>query len=96
MKKVVISLMLLSASVTPAFANYFSNPDLGLNLNIGSAPNPTPQQLREDREPVVADVQRPAKDADEHVAAPTIELVPRAEAPSVDVVILAPPSHPTR
>jgi len=48
MKKTILSLLLLSAAiaVTPASANYFSNPRLGMNLNIGSAPNPTPAQVR--------------------------------------------------
>jgi outer membrane protein OmpA-like peptidoglycan-associated protein len=47
MKKTILSLLLLSAAtaVTPASANYFSNARLGMNLNIGSAPNPTPAQL---------------------------------------------------
>jgi len=44
MKTTLISLLLLSAAVcvTPASANYFSNARLGVNLNIGSAPNPKP------------------------------------------------------
>jgi outer membrane protein OmpA-like peptidoglycan-associated protein len=48
MKKAILSLLLLSAaiSVAPASANYFSNPKIGMNLNVGSAPNPTPSQLR--------------------------------------------------
>ncbi|HMI95992.1 MAG TPA: OmpA family protein [Micropepsaceae bacterium] len=47
MKKTIISLLLLSAavSVTPASANWFSNPRLGINLNVGSAPNPKPADL---------------------------------------------------
>jgi len=45
--KTMISLLLLSAlAATPAAANWFSRPDLGINLNIGSAPNPTPNDLR--------------------------------------------------
>jgi len=41
MRKVIIPLLLLSAvCVTPASANWFSNPRLGFNLNVGSAPNP--------------------------------------------------------
>ena len=45
--KTMASLLLLSAvAMSPAHANWFSNPRLGLNLNIGSAPNPTPEQLR--------------------------------------------------
>lgn len=41
--KARLSLLLLAAVLaTPASANYFSNPVWGLNLNVGSAPNPTP------------------------------------------------------
>jgi len=44
MKTTLLSLLLLSAAVcvTPASANYFSNARLGVNLNVGSAPNPKP------------------------------------------------------
>ncbi|HEX3487143.1 MAG TPA: hypothetical protein VHT51_18960 [Micropepsaceae bacterium] len=43
----MMSLLLLSAvCVTPAYANWFSNPRSGVMLNIGSAPNPTPADLR--------------------------------------------------
>ena len=46
MRKVIIPLLLLSAvCVTPASANWFSNPRLGVNLNVGSAPNPKPADL---------------------------------------------------
>ena len=46
MKKIIIPLLLASAiGVAPAHANWFSNPRLGYNLNIGSAPNPTPADL---------------------------------------------------
>jgi hypothetical protein len=45
--KTMMSLLLLSAvCVSPASANWFSNPRAGTNLNIGSAPNPTPADLR--------------------------------------------------
>jgi outer membrane protein OmpA-like peptidoglycan-associated protein len=45
--KTLLALLLMSAvGVTPAYANYFSNPESGTMLNIGSAPNPTPQELR--------------------------------------------------
>ena len=48
MKKMTLTtLLLLSAvMVTPASANWFSRPDLGVQLNVGSAPNPTPNDLR--------------------------------------------------
>jgi hypothetical protein len=45
--KTMMSLLLLSAvCVSPASANWFSNPRTGTMLNIGSAPNPTPADLR--------------------------------------------------
>src|SRR6478736_4056249 len=52
MRKTILSLLLLSATVafTPASANYFSNARAGVNLNIGSAPNPAPR-----RQPIVAE-----------------------------------------
>jgi TonB family protein len=41
------SLTVLSAAVlTPAHANYFHNPASKIQRNIGSAPNPTPDDLR--------------------------------------------------
>ena len=48
MRKTILSLLLLSAAVAaaPASANYFSNPAIGMNLNVGSAPNPTPMQRK--------------------------------------------------
>jgi hypothetical protein len=43
----MMSLLLLSAvCITPASANWFSNPKTGTTLNVGSAPNPTPADLR--------------------------------------------------
>ena len=42
-----MSLLLLSAVIiTPASANWFNNPKTGTMLNVGSAPNPTPADLR--------------------------------------------------
>jgi len=40
--------MLAAAAIfaSPAYANWFSNPTTNTNLNIGSAPNPTPADLR--------------------------------------------------
>ena len=48
MRKTIVPLLLISAAMfaTPASANYFSNPRLGVNLNIGSAPNPKPSEAR--------------------------------------------------
>jgi len=46
-KNRMLSLLLLSAvCITPAYANYFSDGRTGTSLNVGSAPSPTPDQLR--------------------------------------------------
>jgi len=50
--KVMLPVLLLSAAIiTPASANWFSNPSLGLMRNIGSAPSPTPEQVRSEKRP---------------------------------------------
>lgn len=55
MRKTIVPLLLLSAVIaTPAAANYFSNPRAGVNLNIGSAPNPIPHVRIVQAEPVPA------------------------------------------
>jgi hypothetical protein len=47
MKRTVAYWLLFSAALCmPAYANYFHNPITHMNLNIGSAPNPTPADLR--------------------------------------------------
>jgi hypothetical protein len=51
---VTISTLLFSGAIaTPSFANYFHNPYLNVNRNIGSAPSPTPQDIRENRLPTL-------------------------------------------
>ena len=55
-KKTVLAMLLAAgAFITPAHANYFSNPYTGVSLNIGSAPNPTPADIRVDRLPTIAE-----------------------------------------
>jgi TonB family protein len=52
LRTTIVPLALLSAAlVTPAHANWFFNPALNISRNVGSAPNPTPQDLRETRSP---------------------------------------------
>ena len=52
--RTLLSVLLLSAVfVSPASANWFSNPSMGIDLNIGSAPSPTPDQVRADRQPML-------------------------------------------
>ena len=55
--KVLLPALLLSVAtvtaVTPASANWFNNPYLGITRNVGSAPNPTPDDVRQGRLPIV-------------------------------------------
>jgi hypothetical protein len=49
MKKSALMMCLLmsaAAFAAPASANWFARPGAGINLNVGSAPNPTPADLR--------------------------------------------------
>jgi hypothetical protein len=58
--KFVLSLLLVTAAfASPASANWFHNPYQNINRNIGSAPNPTPADLREMRLPVVTQAETP-------------------------------------
>ena len=51
---ITLSVLVFSAAfATPTLANYFHNPPLNLNVNIGSAPSPTPRDIRENRLPQV-------------------------------------------
>lgn len=54
MRKLAVALLMASVSVAPAFANYFANPEIGISRNVGSAANPTPQQVHDDEKPVPA------------------------------------------
>jgi hypothetical protein len=57
--KVIVSALLISAAtvaaVTPANANWFPNKYLGISRNVGSAPNPTPDDVRQMRLPIVVE-----------------------------------------
>jgi len=62
MTKYILPVLLVAAAFTsPASANWFHNPQLNINLNIGSAPNPTPADLREMRKPLVVQDGAPVK-----------------------------------
>lgn len=54
-------LLVTAAFASPASANWFHNPHQNINRNIGSAPNPTPADLREMRLPVVTEAETPVK-----------------------------------
>ena len=55
--KLLLPALLIAAAtvtaVTPASANWFNNPYLGISRNVGSAPNPTPDDVRQMRLPIV-------------------------------------------
>src|ERR1700758_2203873 len=77
--KVILPLLLVTAAfASPASANWFHNPHLNINRNVGSAPNPTPADLREMRLPVLSQdgapvqgytVIEPAKDSSKQASA---------------------------
>lgn len=56
-------LLLPVAFASSASANWFSNPDWNINLHVGSAPNPTPDDIRVGRQPMLV------RDADGNVIA---------------------------
>ena len=57
--KVLLPALLISVAmvtaVTPASANWFNNKYLGITRNVGSAPNPTPDDVRQGRLPIVVE-----------------------------------------
>jgi hypothetical protein len=62
--RLLLPLLFVSAlCVSPASANWFSNPDWNINLNVGSAPNPTPGDIQAGARPVLV------RDADGNVIA---------------------------
>jgi hypothetical protein len=49
--KIVLPILLAAVAITPASANWFANPQLGINRCVCSAPSPTPEQVRAGRQP---------------------------------------------
>jgi hypothetical protein len=49
--KIIVPVLLAAFAITPASANWFANQKLGINRNVGSAPSPTPEQVRANRQP---------------------------------------------
>ena len=88
--KATLSLLVLSAlSATAASAqSYFANPQTGLNLNVGSAPNPTPDQIVR-----FAEVPPPVAPAPPPPAPPPPPVV---QPPPPPLAQAAPPPAPVR
>ncbi len=80
------ALLFSAVLASPASANWFSNPALDINLHIGSARSPTPDQVRNEAQPMLV------RDADGNVIAmidprsgkiiATAEPAPKAQAAS--------------
>ena len=83
---ILTGLIVASVAASPASANWFSNPNIDINLNIGSAPNPTPDDVLVERQPMLV------RDADGNVIAmidstsgkviATVEPSPSAKKPA--------------
>ena len=82
-------LLLAPALITPASANWFSNPYVNIDLNLGSAPNPTPSDVLSERIPVLV------QDADGNVVAmidpASGKIIATAEPQSATKPTTAPP-----
>jgi len=79
--RILLPVLLLSAVfVSPASANWFHNPAWNLNLNLGSAPSPTPEDIRADKKPMLV------RDADGNIIAmidpATGKVIATAEPPA--------------
>lgn len=87
----LVVLLLASAAAPTASANWFSNTFVNINLNIGSAPNPTPDDILSDRLPVLV------RDADGNVIAMidagSGEILATAEPPAPKPAKAAPRSN---
>ena len=95
--RILLPVLLLSAVfVSPASANWFSNPEININLNIGSAPSPTPDDIRGERQPMLV------RDAEGNVIAmidpATGKVIATAEpqAKNSGAAKIAPAAAPTR
>lgn len=61
--RLILAGVIVASIAAPASANWFSNPYIDINLNIGSAPNPTPDDVLIERLPMLV------RDADGNVIA---------------------------
>jgi hypothetical protein len=91
--KTAISILFLSAvCVTPAFANYFSNPTLNVHFNVGSAPNPSVRDIRENHMPQMTRATSQSVDvvAEKSTVAPAqkdrVETAPARSADASDTI----------
>jgi len=93
----LLALLLSGVAASPASANWFSNPAWNINLHIGSAPSPTPDDIRVGRQPMLV------RDADGSIIAmidpATGKIIATAEPPpsaANGVVTAKPAAAPAR
>ena len=91
---ILLALLLSSAAATPALANWFSNPAWNINLHVGSAPNPTPDDIRAGRQPMLV------RDADGNIIAMidpiSGKIIATAEPPASAAAAAKPAAAPAR
>ena len=94
---ILLALLLSGVAASPASANWFSNPAWNINLHIGSAPSPTPDDIRVGRQPMLV------RDADGNIIAmidpATGKIIATAEPPpsaANGVVTAKPAAAPAR
>ena len=94
---ILLALLLSGVAASPASANWFSNPAWNINLHIGSAPSPTPDDIRVGRQPMLV------RDADGNIIAmidpATGKIIATAEPPPTaanGVVAAKPAAAPAR
>jgi hypothetical protein len=91
---ILLTLLLSGAAISPAFANWFSNPSWNINLHVGSAPNPTPDDIRVGRQPMLV------RDADGNIIAmidpATGKIIATAEPPPSAAAAGKPAAVPAR
>jgi len=92
--RMMLPLLLVSAAfITPASANWFHNPYQNINRFIGSAPNPTPEDIRLMRTIVVTKDEQANPDAANKTA--SVETAPSAPAQGGGTGSV-PPASPSR
>jgi hypothetical protein len=79
----LVALLLASGAASTASANWFSNTFININLNLGSAPNPTPSDILGARVPLLV------RDADGNIIA-------MIDAGSGEIIATAEPQPPPK
>ncbi len=81
---IVLPVLFAAVAITPASANWFANPKLGMNRCVCTAPSPTPEQVRANRMPpfVLHEQAEPVSVASAAQTQPQPVTVAQASAPA--------------